>query len=103
METPHPKFGAAGPSAQTLDFVFTLCDVAAGEKMPEWLGQPVTAHWRSSDPVLVQGVAWEQKQAFVRALSELERRLRIFANLPFAGLDRLMLKHHVERIGAARA
>jgi protein-tyrosine-phosphatase len=91
----------AGPSAQNLDFVFTLCDVAAGEKMPEWPGQPVSAHWRSSDPVRARGEEWERKQAFVRTLSEIERRLRIFMNLPFLGLDRMTLKHHVDQIGEA--
>jgi protein-tyrosine-phosphatase len=90
----------AGPSAQNLDFVFTLCDMAAGEKMPEWPGQPVSAHWASSDPVLSKGELWEQKQAFSRSLAELERRLRIFMNLRFDGLDRMSLKHHVDAIGA---
>lgn len=93
----------AGPSAQNLDFVFTLCDVAAGEAMPEWPGQPVTAHWRSRDPLLVQGEEWERKQALSRSLSELERRLRIFMNLRFEGLDRMSLKHHVDAIGAPDA
>lgn len=60
------------PPNPTAFFVFTLCDAAAGEPMPEWPRQPVTAHWRSTDPVLVQGEEWERKQAFVRALSGLE-------------------------------
>jgi arsenate reductase (thioredoxin) len=102
-ETLRPKHYTdfAGPSAQNLDFVFTLCDFAAGEKMPEWPGQPVTAHWGSADPVLAKGEPWEQKQAFARSLAELERRLRIFMNLRFAGLDRMSLKHHVDSIGKA--
>jgi arsenate reductase (thioredoxin) len=91
----------AGPSAHNLDFVFTLCDVAAGEKMPEWPGQPVTARWASADPVRAEGELWERQQAFTRSLSELERRLRIFMNLRFEGLDRMSLKHHVDAIGSA--
>jgi arsenate reductase len=90
----------AGPSAQNLDFVFTLCDRAAGETLPEWPGQPVTAHWSSADPVLATGEIWEKKQAFTRSLAELERRLRIFMNLRLDALDRMSLKHHVDAIGA---
>lgn len=93
----------AGPSAQNLDFVVTLCDIAAGETMPQWPGQPISAHWSSRDPLLVKGEAWERKQAFARSLSELERRLRIFMNLRFDGLDRMSLKRHVDAIGAPGA
>lgn len=91
------EFAAAG--ARDLDFVFTLSDTAAGETLPEWPGLPVTAHWSSSDPILIEGAAWERKQAFTRVMSELERRLRIFSNLPFGSLDRMSLKSRVDEIG----
>ena len=82
-----------------LDFVFTLSDTAAGEQLPEWPGQPVTAHWSSPDPILARGAEWERKRAFARVLSELERRLAIFTNLPFSSLDRKSLTHHLDEIG----
>jgi arsenate reductase (thioredoxin) len=90
----------SGPAARDLDFVFTLCDFAAGEPLPEWPGQPVTAQWSSSDPVLVEGETWERRRAFARSLAELERRLRIFISLPLESLDRMSLKRHVDAIGA---
>lgn len=91
----------AGPDAQKLDFVFTLSDTAAGEDLPDWPGLPVTAHWSSTDPVLVEGEAWEKRQAYGRALAEMERRLRIFVSLPLSSLDRLSLKRKVDEIGEA--
>lgn len=104
LADPHPKhyrdFGAA--DAQKLDFVFTLSDTAAGEPLPEWPGLPVTAHWASSDPVKATGEPWERKQAFSRALQELERRLKIFVNLPLASLDRLSIQSHVDEIGKSK-
>ena len=67
--------------------------------MPEWPGLPVTAQWESSDPVLAEGEPWERKQAFSRALMELDRRLKIFTNLPLASLDRLSVQTRVNEIG----
>ncbi len=103
-DTLHPKhyrdFGAG--DAQKLDFVFTLSDTAAGEPLPEWPGLPVTAHWASSDPVAATGEPWERKQAFSRAMAELERRLKIFINLPLASLDRLSIQSHVDEIGQSK-
>ena len=93
----------ANSGARELDFVFTLSDTAAGESMPEWPGLPVTAHWSSPDPILAEGEDWERKQAFGRAVSELERRLRIFVSLPFESLDRMSLKSSVDEIGRSRA
>jgi protein-tyrosine-phosphatase len=84
---------------QELDFVFTLSDTAAGEKLPQWPGLPVTAHWSSPDPMLVEGAEWERKLALTRVMSELERRLRIFMNLPIESLDRMSLKNRVDEIG----
>jgi arsenate reductase (thioredoxin) len=94
------EFAEAG--ARDLDFVFTLSDTAAGEALPEWPGLPVTAHWSSPDPILADGPEWEKKQAFGRVMAELERRLRIFASLPFGSLDRMSLKTHVDEIGRSR-
>jgi arsenate reductase len=87
------------PGVPALDFVFTLSDTAAGEPLPEWPGLPVTAHWSSPDPILVTGAEWERKRAFARVLTEYERRLSIFVNLPFASLDRMSLKSKLDEIG----
>ena len=93
----YREFAQSG--ARSLDFVFTLSDTAHGEALPEWPGQPVTAHWSCPDPILATGPEWERKLAFERVLAELERRLAIFTNLPFASLDRKSLKHRVDEIG----
>jgi hypothetical protein len=62
----------------------------------------VTAHWSSPDPILAEGAEWERKQASARIMSELERRLRIFINLPLESLDRLSLKTKVDEIGRSQ-
>jgi arsenate reductase len=84
-----------------MDFIFTLSDTAAGEALPNWPGQPITAHWRSDDP---EGAvdAVEHRLRLIRVRAELERRLRVFINLPLASLDRLSAKRHVDDIGQAR-
>jgi arsenate reductase (thioredoxin) len=87
------------PDAPPLDFVFTLSDTAAGEPLPQWPGLPVTAHWSSPDPILATGAEWERKRAFVQVLKELERRLSVFMNLPFASLDRMSLQNRLDEIG----
>jgi arsenate reductase len=87
------------PDAPALDFVFTLSDTAAGEPPPQWPGLPVTAHWSSPDPILATGPEWERKRAFVQVLKELERRLSVFMNLPFASLDRMSLQNRLDEIG----
>jgi arsenate reductase (thioredoxin) len=83
-----------------MDFVFTLSDTAAGEQLPLWRGQPITAHWRSDDPEHVTDPT-EHRLKLIRIRSELERRLRVFINLPLASLDRLSAKQHMDDIGAA--
>jgi protein-tyrosine-phosphatase len=97
-----PKhFGAFAESgADTLDFVFTLSDTAAGERLPVWPGLPVTAHWGSADPTKSEGEDWERRAQYARLLGELERRIGIFINLPFAELDRKSLQVHVADIGS---
>jgi arsenate reductase (thioredoxin) len=93
----------AREDAPPLDFVFTVCDKAAGETCPVWPGQPITAHWGVSDPVAVQGSERERMQAFRTALRELETRIRIFNQLPLEKLDRLALKQEVDRIGRVQS
>ena len=92
----------AQPGAPQLDFVFTVCDNAAGEVCPIWPGQPMTAHWGVPDPAAVEGSEAEIGAAFIDAYSRLQSRLTIFANLPFDGLDRLSLQKRLDDIGRAK-
>ena len=91
----------AKPGAPVMDFVFTVCDDAAGEVCPLWPGQPMTAHWGMPDPAAVEGSDAEKLQAFRETLRMLSNRIRIFASLPFEKLDRVKLKKHVDDIGRA--
>jgi arsenate reductase len=91
------EFAAAG--APPLDFVFTVCDNAAGEVCPVWPGQPLTAHWGVADPAAVGGPDTEKWLAFRSAFRALENRIRIFINLPIASLDRLSLQRRLDEIG----
>jgi arsenate reductase (thioredoxin) len=84
--------------APPLDFVFTLSDTAAGEAPPTWPGSPVTAHWPSTDPTRFADET-ERRKIIMRTRAELERRLRVFINLPFASLDRMSLQTHIRDIG----
>ena len=93
----------ARPGAPELDFVFTVCDNAAGEACPIWPGQPITAHWGVQDPALVQGADERKRKAFLRAFSELSTRINLFMSLPIAKLDRLVLKKKLDDIGRAPA
>jgi arsenate reductase (thioredoxin) len=90
------------PGAPVMDFVFTVCDQAAGEVCPVWLGQPVTAHWGIPDPAAVDGSDAERMLAFRDAFRSLERRLKIFVSLPIEQLDRITLTRRVEAIGRLR-
>lgn len=89
----------AGPGAPELDFVFTVCDNAAGEVCPVWPGQPMTAHWGIPDPAAVQGTPIERRRAFEEAFRVLERRISLFISLPIASLDRLSLRERLREIG----
>jgi len=91
----------SGPDAPPLDFIFTVCDKAAGEACPYWPGQPMTAHWGVEDPAAVQGSAEEQRRAYANAFMVLKNRIAMFAALPFDKLDRLSLKQQLDGIGAA--
>ena len=92
----------SGDGAPELDFVFTVCDKAAGEACPYWPGQPMTAHWGVEDPVAVQGSHEEQRRAYATAFMVLRNRLSMFAALPIDKLDRLALKKKLDEIGQAR-
>jgi arsenate reductase len=89
----------AKPGAPGLDFVFTVCDNAAGEVCPIWPGQPMTAHWGIQDPAAVQGSEGDKRKAFLRAFSELSTRINLFMSLPLDKLDRLVLKKKLDEIG----
>jgi arsenate reductase len=82
-----------------MDFVFTVCDQAAGEICPIWPGNPVTAHWGVPDPAAVEGNEEQRRQAFRDAYRQLETRIKLFAALPIDKLDRMAIKREVDRIG----
>jgi len=92
----------AAPGASPLDFVFTVCDNAAGEVCPIWPGQPMTARWGIPDPAAVEGTDAEIAAAFADAYRMLERRIDVFTNLPLASLDRLTLQKRLDAIGGAK-
>jgi len=92
----------ARPGAPVMDFVFTVCDQAAGEVCPVWPGQPITAHWGMPDPAVAFESEVEQWQAFHESFRALENRIRIFIALPIASLDRMSLARQVEAIGRMR-
>jgi arsenate reductase (thioredoxin) len=87
------------PGAPVMDFVFTVCDQAAGEICPVWPGNPITAHWGVPDPAAVEGDEIERSQAFRDAYRQLETRIRLFAALPFDKLDRMALTRRAAAIG----
>lgn len=89
----------AKPGAPALDFVFTVCDNAAGEACPVWPGQPMTAHWGVEDPAAFEGPEDEQRRVFRRAHLELQRRIELFTNLSIESLDRLSLQARLDEIG----
>jgi arsenate reductase len=91
------------PGAPALDFVFTVCDQAAGEVCPVWPGQPMSAHWGIDDPAAVEGPDEVKRKAFFRAYNQLQHRLAIFTSLPMDKLDRLTLQKRLDEIGALRA
>ena len=92
----------ATPDAPALDFVFTLCDRAAGEVCPVWPGQPICAHWGFSDPAAVEGKEAVIRAAFAEIYREIATRIEIFTSLPFKSLDRVALKRKLDEIGASR-
>jgi len=89
----------AGPDAPPLDFIFTVCDNAAGEVCPIWPGKPMTVHWGIPDPAAVEGSDADKTLAFRKALKELETRIKLFAGLPIASLDQVTLREKLRSIG----
>ena len=92
----------SAPHAPALDFVFTVCDKAAGEICPVWPGQPMTAHWGIEDPAVVEGSEDDKRQAFAKAFTQLNRRISIFLSLPFSKIDVMSLKKELDTIGHLR-
>lgn len=92
----------ARPDAPPLDFVFTVCDRAAGEVCPVWPGRPITAHWGIEDPAAVPGGEHRQRRAFALAFSLLQRRISLFLSLPLSKLDAMALERELDTIGRLR-
>jgi arsenate reductase len=87
------------PDAPQMDFIFTVCDKAAGEACPVWLGKPITAHWGFEDPAAVQGTDEEKRQEFQKILRFMSNRVNLFTNLPLASLDNFTIKNELDNIG----
>ena len=89
----------AGPDAPRMDFIFTVCDTAAGESCPVWPGHPATAHWGIEDPARVEGTNLAKEAAFVEAFRFLKNRISSFTALPLESIDRMAMTHHLTEIG----
>lgn len=90
----------AAPGAPQMDFIFTVCDDAAGETCPIWPGHPMTAHWGIEDPAKIEGPG--QREAFERAFHYLRNRISLFLALPFDAIDRMALQNQLGEIGRVR-
>jgi arsenate reductase len=93
----YEEFATA--DAPVMDFVFTVCDNAAGEACPVWPGQPMTAHWGIGDPAAAEGTDIQKQAAFVTAFRYLRNRISAFVALPVASIDKASLKTRLTRIG----
>ncbi len=89
----------AHPGAPRLDFVFTVCDNAAGEVCPVWPGRPMSAHWGVPDPAAIESTEEQQRKAFMDAALTLKRRIELFLSLPLQRLDAMSLQHELRGIG----
>ncbi|GAC1626317.1 MAG: arsenate reductase ArsC [Nevskia sp.] len=89
----------AAPGAPELDFVFTVCDQAAGEHCPFWPGQPMTAHWGIPDPAAVEGPDDMKRRAFMDAYLILKRRIDLFTILPLHSINQMSLQTRIQEIG----
>jgi len=89
----------ARPGAPELDFVFTVCDNAAGEVCPVWPGQPMTAHWGVADPAAFQGTDEQKTKVFWDTAVIIKRRIELMLSLPFASLDKVSLQREIKDIG----
>ena len=101
-ETPRSKSWDefSGPDAPTMDFIFTVCDDAAGESCPVWPGHPMTAHWGIPDPAAAGGSEAEKRQAFADAYRRLSARIDDFVNLPIEALAEAALRRALAAIGS---
>jgi arsenate reductase len=93
----------AAPAAPVMDFVFTVCDQAAGEVCPIWPGRPITAHWGFPDPAAFVGPEAEKRAFFAAVLRQIESRIKVFAALPLEKLDRLAIQRKVREIGTSES
>ena len=89
----------ASSDAPKMDFVFTVCDNAAGETCPLWPGQPMTAHWGIEDPASVEGTDLDKERAFIEAFRFMRNRIQAFISLPITAIDKLALKQELSTIG----
>lgn len=89
----------ATPGAPSMDFVFTVCDDAANETCPVWIGHPMTAHWGVEDPAAVEGADEAKRVAFRKAATALRRRIELFLSLPVETIDRMALQQRLKEIG----
>ena len=89
----------SGVDAPVMDFIFTVCDSAAGEACPVWPGHPASAHWGIEDPAAVEGTDIDKERAFVQAARFLKNRISAFLALPMASLDEVALSHRLREIG----
>ena len=89
----------ATPNAPQMDFVFTVCDDAAGETCPVWPGHPMTAHWGIEDPAAVEGTDVEKERAFNTTFRHMRNRIACFVALPLVSLDEMALKNRLRDIG----
>ncbi len=89
----------ATPDSPVMDFVFTVCDQAAGEVCPVWPGNPITAHWGIPDPAAAEGSELDRMNAFRAAYRSLDARIKLFVALPLEKLDSMALKREASRIG----
>ncbi len=105
LENPRSKSWDefAAPGAPAIDFIFTVCDNAAGEACPYWPGHPMTAHWGVPDPAAVEGSAADKDKAFWSAFRTLEARIKLFVCLPIDKLEGMTLRKRLGEIGAASA
>jgi len=93
----------ANPGAPVFDFVFTVCDKAAGEVCPVWPGQPMTAHWGVPDPAAVAGSDEDKARAFMDAALVLKRRIDLMLALPLQSLAGMALQREIDQIGKSGA
>lgn len=89
----------SGTDAPQMDFIFTVCDNAAGEACPVWIGHPMTAHWGIEDPAAVEGSETERQRAFAQAARFLKNRISAFLSLPLTTIDRMALHNQLQEIG----